>query len=68
MEEKKVIPAVVPARSYDWRSRMKRITLCLALCALFAVPGLAATTIEFAPATGGWNYNGSGMLFSSRPI
>jgi len=41
---------------------MKRTSLCLAVCALFAVPSLAATTIEFSPGTGGWNYNGAGTL------
>jgi len=41
---------------------MKRITLCLAVCALFAGPSLAATTLEFGPGTGGWNYNGAGTL------
>jgi len=45
---------------------MQRISLCLVICALFTVPGLATTTIEFGPggATGGgWNYSGvSGML------
>jgi len=34
----------------------------LAVCALFAGPGLAATTIEFGPGTGGWSYNGAGTL------
>jgi hypothetical protein len=41
---------------------MKRILLCLAVCVLFAVPGLAATTIEFGPGTGGWSYDGAGTL------
>jgi hypothetical protein len=41
---------------------MKRISLCLAVCVLFAVPSLAATTIEFGPGTGGWSYNGAGTL------
>ena len=41
---------------------MKRISLCLAVCALFAVPSLAETTLEFGPGTGGWNYDGAGML------
>lgn len=41
---------------------MKRITLSLAVCALLAVPGLAATTIEFGPGDGGWSYDGLGML------
>ena len=41
---------------------MKRITLCLAVCALFAAPGLAATTLEFGPGDGGWAYDGLGML------
>lgn len=41
---------------------MKRISLCLAVCALFAGSGLAATTIEFGPGTGGWLYNGMGTL------
>jgi hypothetical protein len=62
MRGKKVIPALVPERSYDGRLRMKRIVLCLAVCALFAVPGLAATTIEFDADTGGWSYNGLGIL------
>jgi len=41
---------------------MKRTSLCLAVCALFAVPSLAATTIEFSPGTGGWSYDGAGTL------
>ena len=41
---------------------MKRITLGLAVCALFAVPGMAATTLEFGPGDGGWAYDGLGML------
>jgi len=41
---------------------MKRISLGLAVCALFAVPSLAATTIEFGPGTGGWSYDGAGIL------
>jgi hypothetical protein len=42
--------------------KIKQISLCLAVCALFAVPGLAATTIEFGPGTGGWAYDGAGTL------
>lgn len=41
---------------------MKRISLGLAVCALFAGPGLAATTIEFGPGSGGWAYDGAGTL------
>jgi hypothetical protein len=41
---------------------MKRISLCLAVCVLCTGPGLAATTVEFGPGTGGWNYNGTGTL------
>ena len=41
---------------------MKRISLCLVVCALLAVPGMAATTLEFGPGDGGWAYDGSGML------
>jgi hypothetical protein len=41
---------------------MRRISLCLAVCVLFAVPSLAATTIEFGPGTGGWSYDGAGLL------
>lgn len=41
---------------------MKRFLLCLVVCALFAVPSLAATTIEFSPGTGGWSYDGAGTL------
>lgn len=58
----KVIPAIVSERRYDGRLRMKRITLALAVCTLFAVPGPAATTIEFGPGDGGWLYDGLGML------
>jgi hypothetical protein len=41
---------------------MKRITLGLAVCALFAVPSLAATTIEFGPGDGHWSYDGAATL------
>jgi hypothetical protein len=41
---------------------MKRITLSVVVCALFATPGVAATTIEFGPGDGGWLYDGLGML------
>ena len=41
---------------------MKRISLGLAVCALFVVPSLAATTIEFGPGSGGWSYDGAGTL------
>jgi hypothetical protein len=41
---------------------MKRIAVVLAVCALFAVPGMAATTLEFGPGTGGWSYDGAGAL------
>lgn len=41
---------------------MKRITLSVVVCALFAAPGLATTTIEFGPGDGGWLYDGLGML------
>ena len=48
--------------SPDWRLKTKRISLCLAVCTLFAAPSLAATTIEFGPGTGGWSYDGAGTL------
>jgi len=41
---------------------MKQIILGLLVCALFAVPSLAVTTLEFGPGTGGWNYDGAGTL------
>jgi hypothetical protein len=46
---------------------MQRMLLCLAICALLAGPGLAATTIEFGPGGaggGGWNYSGASGLLS----
>jgi len=41
---------------------MKRVTLSLAVCALFAAPSLAATTIEFGPGDGRWSYDGAATL------
>jgi hypothetical protein len=44
---------------------MKWMSLCLAVCALFAATSLAATTIEFGhsnPGAGGWSYDGTGTL------
>jgi hypothetical protein len=41
---------------------MKRISLFFVTCALCAAPGLAATTLEFSPGTGGWSYDGAGTL------
>ena len=41
---------------------MKKSLLCLAVCALFAGPSFTAPTIEFSSDTGGWFYNGAGLL------
>ncbi len=41
---------------------MKRIVVGLAVCALFAMPGMAATTMEFDADTGGWSYDGAGTM------
>ncbi|MDI6451594.1 hypothetical protein [Anaerobaca lacustris] len=40
---------------------MKRMAISVAVCALLAAPGLAATMIEFGPGDGGWSDDGLGM-------